>query len=142
MRPEPGTPKCAVQTFEWRTRKARRFRSQAYLRISVVRLAGVLLLLEVRLVDAVALLELAHPRLVSFDLLLEDGVLNGGALLVELERGDAVEPFEVHPTLPANADAVHDEARLDVDLQLACRGQGAQRRTRNWWLDKECVLLF
>ena len=55
------------------------------------------------------LFEFLHPPVVGLDGVLEDGVLQRGRLLVELNTAGAVQPLEVDVAFPSNANAVQNE---------------------------------
>lgn len=68
-------------------------------------------------IGALLLLEVAQPLIVTLQLIAQQRVLLGGALLVVLEAADAVETVQVDPTPPPHAHAVHDEMRAQVHLK-------------------------
>ena len=63
------------------------------------------------------LLKLSQPPVVTLDLLAELGVLNHGALLIELEAADPVKSLKVEPALPSDADTIEDEGGAEVNLK-------------------------
>lgn len=62
-------------------------------------------------VGPLLLLEVAQPLVVALELIAQQRVLLGGVFLVVLEAADAVQPFQVDPTPPPHAHAVHDQMR-------------------------------
>lgn len=63
------------------------------------------------------LVKVAHALVVTLELVAEQGVLFGGALLVIFEATDAVQPLEVDPSAPHHAHAIHDQPGSQVHLQ-------------------------
>lgn len=95
-----------------RVRRVRLARRVAALRVRVV----VAQLVAVLAVHALVVLELAQPLVVALDLVSQRGVLDGGALLVQLQAARALQLLQVDPAAPPDAHAVHYEPRYDVDL--------------------------
>lgn len=73
-------------------------------------------LLAVLAVGALLVLEVPQPLVVALDLVAQRGVLDGGALLVQLEAAGAVQALQVDPASPPHAHAVHDESGHDMGL--------------------------
>lgn len=58
-----------------------------------------------------------YPRVVSFHLFTKNGVFDRASLLVVLKTCDAVQSFEVKPSSPSHAYAIHYERWLYVNLK-------------------------
>lgn len=68
-------------------------------------------------VGPLLLLEIAQPLIITLELVTQQRVLFAGLLLVVFETADAVQPFQVDPTPPPHAHAVHDQVRTQMYLE-------------------------
>ncbi len=76
---------------------------------------------QVPLLLLAQLLDLLDPLVVCLHLLLEQGVLQPGRLLIELEDTHPVKALQVQVAPPPHADAVQDQMGMDVDLEREWR---------------------
>lgn len=63
------------------------------------------------------LLEIFQPLAVAFQLLLEYRVFMRTTSVIILESSDAIESLKIQPASESDANAVHDEVWLDVNLR-------------------------
>lgn len=73
-------------------------------------------LVAVLAVGALLVLEVAQALVVALDLLAQRRVLDGRAVLVQLQAPGPVQPLEVDPAAPPHAHPVHYEPGHDVHL--------------------------
>lgn len=95
----------------------------AVMSVMSVMMMVMMVMIQMRRLDAAAaigsllVLEFLDATVVTLELVSKKGVFFSGTLLVVLEASDAVQSVQIDPTAPRHADAVHDQVRLQVNLE-------------------------